>query len=60
MYLNIPPKEGTVASKMDNQIHGEIKQNRSERLIALGEELSNNFNESFFRKRIYGIIRRRE
>ena len=44
------PREGTVASKMDNQIHGEIKQNRSERLIALGEELSNNFNESFLGK----------
>ena len=44
------PREGTVASKMDNQIHGEIKQNRSERLIALGEELTNKFNKGFLKE----------
>ncbi|NMB09011.1 MAG: tRNA (N(6)-L-threonylcarbamoyladenosine(37)-C(2))-methylthiotransferase MtaB [Tissierellia bacterium] len=46
------PRQGTVASKFKNQIHGDVKQVRSERLISLGEELSNNFNENFVGKEL--------
>ncbi|HSH36019.1 tRNA (N(6)-L-threonylcarbamoyladenosine(37)-C(2))-methylthiotransferase MtaB [Schnuerera sp.] len=39
------PRKGTPASKFKNQIHGNIKHNRSEKLINLGEELIISFNE---------------
>jgi threonylcarbamoyladenosine tRNA methylthiotransferase MtaB len=45
-------RQGTVASRFENQIHGSIKQSRSERLISLGQELSDNFNEKFLGKEL--------
>lgn len=41
------PRKGTPASKMDNQIHGSIKHERSEKLIALGNKLMDEFNSEF-------------
>lgn len=40
-------REGTAASKFNDQIHGNIKQTRSETLISLGDSLMNSFNEKF-------------
>lgn len=44
------PRKGTPASRFKNQIHGNIKHERSERLILLGEELMRTFNENYFGK----------
>lgn len=41
------PRKGTPASKFENQIHGTIKHERSERLINLGNELMSSFNEKY-------------
>ena len=41
------PRKGTPASKMDEQIHGSIKHERSEKLISLGEQLADSFMERF-------------
>ena len=44
------PRKGTPASKMDNQVHGNIKNERSDKLIKLGNELMDNFNSLFIGK----------
>ena len=44
------PRKGTPASKFKEQIHGNIKHSRSERLISLGEELLEEFNNKFIGK----------
>ncbi len=41
------PRKGTPAAKYENQIDGNIKNIRSEKLIALGEELMLEFNSKF-------------
>lgn len=41
------PRKGTPASEYSNQVHGSIKHARSEKLISLGNELLNSFNERF-------------
>ncbi|MBU5455495.1 threonylcarbamoyladenosine tRNA methylthiotransferase MtaB [Keratinibaculum paraultunense] len=41
------PRKGTPASKFKKQIHGEIKQQRSDMLIALGDKLMKDFNKKF-------------
>lgn len=41
------PRKGTPASKYENQVDGNIKNQRSECLIALGEELMLKFNSKF-------------
>lgn len=41
------PRKGTPASKMDGQIHGSIKHERSEKLIKLGSQLADSFMERF-------------
>ncbi len=41
------PRKGTPASKMDKQIHGDVKHERSESLIALGNELMDRFHSQF-------------
>src|SRR5699024_8202132 len=45
-------REGTAASKFNNQIHGNIKQTRSETLISLGDSLMNSFNEKFIGEKL--------
>ncbi|HHV45680.1 MAG TPA: tRNA (N(6)-L-threonylcarbamoyladenosine(37)-C(2))-methylthiotransferase MtaB [Tissierellia bacterium] len=44
------PRIGTPASKYDNQIHGSIKHERSEKLISLGNRLMDKFNSKFIGK----------
>lgn len=46
------PREGTPASKSKEQIHGSIKANRSKKLISLGDQLMNDFNNSFIDKTV--------
>lgn len=41
------PREGTPASEFEDQIHGTIQQDRSEKLIALAEKLGESFNKKF-------------
>ena len=41
------PRKGTPASKFENQVHGSLKSQRSERLIELGDELIRKFNSRF-------------
>ncbi len=41
------PRRGTPAAKYENQVDGNIKNARSEKLIALGEELMSKFNSRF-------------
>lgn len=41
------PRKGTPAAKFENQIDGNIKNQRSEKLIALGEELMEKFSSNF-------------
>ncbi len=41
------PRKGTPAAIMGNQIHGEIKNMRSEILIKLGDKLSKEFNSKY-------------
>ncbi|CCQ97390.1 Threonylcarbamoyladenosine tRNA methylthiotransferase MtaB [[Clostridium] ultunense Esp] len=44
------PRKGTPASRFKDQIHGNIKQERSEKLILLGEELMESFNKKYIDK----------
>src|SRR5699024_158558 len=44
------PRKGTPASKYKDQIHGDVKQNRSERLIELSEEEMIKFHSRFIGK----------
>lgn len=41
------PRKGTPAAKHENQVDGNIKNSRSEKLIALGEEMMSEFNSKF-------------
>lgn len=43
-------RQGTKAATMDNQIKDEVKSLRSNQLIALGEEMTKNYQESFIGK----------
>lgn len=54
------PRKGTPASRFKNQIHGNIKHERSERLILLGEELMRTFNENYFGKTLPVLFEERE
>lgn len=46
------PRKGTPAASFDNQIDGKLKNERSEVLINLGEELTKEFNYKFTNKRL--------
>ncbi|MDX9917977.1 MAG: tRNA (N(6)-L-threonylcarbamoyladenosine(37)-C(2))-methylthiotransferase MtaB [Gudongella sp.] len=41
------PRKGTPAAAMENQVSGEIKNQRSEQLINIGDELAKEFHEKF-------------
>lgn len=45
-------RRGTRAAKMKEQIHGEIKNHRSERLIELGDNLALDFHSNFLQDRL--------
>ncbi len=44
------PRKGTPAAQMDNQIDGNTKNLRSEKLIALGEEVAESFRNRFINR----------
>lgn len=46
------PRKGTPASKFKEQIHGNIKNDRSEKLIRLNEEMMNKFNDRHIGKTV--------
>lgn len=41
------PRRGTPAAKFKNQIHGNTKNRRSQKLIELGDRLTKEFNKNF-------------
>lgn len=41
------PRKGTPAAKYENQVPGDIKNSRSERIIQLGNEMMNSYREQF-------------
>lgn len=45
-------RRGTIAAEMKNQVHGEVKNLRSEALSKLSEELANNFHDKFLNKEV--------
>ena len=49
-------RKGTVAAKMSGQINGNIKKDRAKRLIALSDELSLSFNESYLNQTVEVLI----
>ena len=50
------PRKGTVAEKMPDQINGEIKENRSNKLIELSDCYENEYNEAYIGKTIPVLI----
>ena len=46
------PRKGTIAAKMPNQIDGNIKEQRSNKLIELSNECENKHNEQYIGKRV--------
>ena len=46
------PRKGTPAANFENQVNGNIKNSRSEKLIALGDELTKTFNDRFLNQRL--------
>ena len=49
-------RKGTVASKMKNQIDGNIKKDRAKRLLSLSNELNYNYNKKFENKELEVLI----
>lgn len=45
-------RRGTPAAGMEDQIHGQVKNSRSDRLIELGNKLSKNFHDKFLQKHL--------
>lgn len=45
-------RRGTIAAEMKTQVHGEVKNLRSEALSKLSEELANNFHDKFLNKEV--------
>ena len=51
---------GTVASKMENKVPGDIKKDRARRLISLSQELENAYIEKFISRKISVLIERED
>ncbi len=49
-------RKGTVASKMKNQIDGNIKKDRAKRLLSLSNELNYNYNKKFENKELEVLV----
>lgn len=54
------PRNGTVAAKMPNQIDGNIKEERSNRLIELSNENEIEYNKKYIGKQIAVLLEERE
>ena len=46
------PREGTIAAKMTNQIDGNIKEERSQKLIKLSNDNEKEYNEEYLGKKV--------
>lgn len=53
-------RNGTVASKMENKVPGDIKKDRARRLISLSQELENAYIEKFISRKISVLIERED
>lgn len=53
-------RNGTVASKMENKVPGNIKKDRARRLISLSQELENAYIEKFISRKISVLIERED
>lgn len=53
-------RNGTVASKMENKVLGNVKKDRARRLISLSQELENAYIEKFISKKISVLIERED
>ena len=46
------PKKGTVAEKMDGQVEGNIKEQRSEKIISLSDKNQLEYNKGYIGKKL--------
>ena len=53
-------RNGTVASKMENKVLGNVKKDRTRRLISLSQELENAYIEKFISRKISVLIERED
>ena len=53
-------RNGTVASKMENKVLGNVKKDRARRLISLSQELENAYIEKFISRKINVLIERED
>lgn len=53
-------RNGTVASRMENKVPGNIKKDRARRLISLSQELENAYIEKFISRKISVLIERED
>lgn len=54
------PRNGTVAAKMPNQIDGNTKEERSNKLIALSDHNEENYNKQYIGKKVEVLLEDRE
>lgn len=54
------PRSGTVAAKMPNQIDGNIKEERSNKLIELSNKNENEYNQKYIGKEVEVLLEERE
>ena len=54
------PRRGTVAAKMPNQIDGNIKEERSNKLIELSDENEKEYNQKYIGKEVEVLLEERE
>lgn len=53
------PKKGTPAAEMANQIHPQVKESRSKRLIALSDAMADSFIEKFIGEKVEVLFEQR-
>lgn len=54
------PRKGTIASSMPNQIDGNIKEERSQKLIQLSNENEKTYNETYIGKEVKVLLEEKE
>lgn len=54
------PRKGTIASSMQNQIDGNIKEKRSQKLIQLSDENEKAYNETYIGKEVKVLLEDKE
>ena len=54
------PRSGTVAAKMTNQIDGNVKEERSNKLIELSDKNEKEYNQQYIGKEVEVLLEERE